>query len=368
MTTPLKVGVIGCGKISDQYFKGCRAYRVLEVVACADLDLARAQAKAAEYGVPRALSVDDLLAAHDIDIVVNLTIPQAHAEINERALRARKHVYVEKPFALNAADGKRQLALARSQRRLLGSAPDTFLGGGLQTARKLLDDGVIGRPVAAMAFMVCRGHESWHPSPQFYYQPGGGPLWDMGPYYLTALVNLLGPIARVSGFAGKSFAERTITSQPLAGTRIPVEVATHYTGALEFANGVAATMVMSFDVWPGPSLPRIVVYGEDGTLDVPDPNTFNGEVRLYRPRAKEPETMSATHSLDRGRGTGVADLAYAALRKGRPHRASGALAYHVVEAMEALDRAAAGKRVTLRSTCERPAPLPLGLANNELDA
>jgi predicted dehydrogenase len=367
MKSPLKVGVIGCGKISDQYFKGCRAYRVLEVAACADLDLKRAQAKAAEYQVPRASSVDDLLAADDIDIVVNLTIPQAHAEINERALLARKHVYVEKPFALNAADGKRQLAIARKQRRLLGSAPDTFLGGGLQTARKLLDEGAIGKPVAAMAFMVCRGHESWHPSPQFYYQPGGGPLWDMGPYYLTALVNLLGPIARVSGFAGKGFEERIITSEPQAGTRIPVDVATHYSGTLEFANNVAATMVMSFDVWPGPTLPRIVLYGTEGTLDIPDPNTFNGDVRLYRPRAKDPELMPATHSLERGRGTGVADLAYAALRKGRPHRASGALAYHVVEAMECLDRAAAGRRVALKSTCDRPAPLPTGLGNDELD-
>jgi predicted dehydrogenase len=368
MKAPLRVGIVGCGKISDQYFKGCRAYRVLDVTACADLDLPRARTKAAEHGVPRACSVDELLGAEDIDIVVNLTIPLAHAEVNERALLAGKHVYVEKPFALSAADGKRQLALARKQRRLLGSAPDTFLGGGLQTARKLLDDGVIGTPVAAMAFMVCRGHESWHPSPQFYYQPGGGPLWDMGPYYLTALVNLLGPIARVSGFAGRSFPERTITSQPLAGTRIPVDVSTHYSSTLEFANGVAATVVMSFDVWPGPELPRIVLYGTEGTLDIPDPNTFAGEVRLFRPRVKEPAIMPATHSLERGRGTGVADLACAALRKGRPFRASGALAYHVVEAMECLDRAAAGRRVTLKSTCDRPAPLPVGLGSGELDA
>lgn len=367
MSSPLKVGVIGCGKISDQYFNGCRAYKILEVVACADLDLARARAKAVEHGIPKTGTVEDLLADEEIDILINLTIPEAHAEVNERALLAGKHVYVEKPFALSSADGKRQLAVARKQRRLLASAPDTFLGGGLQTARKLVDDGVIGRPVAAMAFMVCRGHESWHPSPQFYYQPGGGPLWDMGPYYLTALVNLLGPIAGVSGFAGKSFPERTITSEPLAGTTIPVDVSTHYSSTLEFAHGATATMVMSFDVWPGPALPRIVLYGTEGTLDIPDPNTFNGDVLLYRPRNQQPELMPTTHSLDRGRGTGVADLAYATRRRGRPLRASGALACHVVEAMEALDRAATGRAVRLRSTCDRPAPLPLGLGNDVLD-
>lgn len=368
MARKIKVGIIGCGKICDQYFKGCRAYDVLEIVACADLDLARARARAAEYAVPRACTVVELLAAPDIDLVLNLTVPQAHAEVNEAALAAGKHVYAEKPFALNSQDGMRVMALARERGLLVGCAPDTFLGGGLQTARKALDDGLVGRPVAAFAFMLSHGPESWHPAPEFYYKRGGGPMFDMGPYYITALVNFFGPVARVSGSAQTSFPERQITSQPLAGTKIRVDVPTHYAGTMDFASGAVATIAMSFDVWAGPQMPRIVVYGSEGTLEIPDPNMFDGSVRLFRPGVKEAELIAPAHSLLRGRGTGVADMAYSILRRERPHRASGEVANHVVEVMEAFERSSTGERhERLRSTCARPPALPAGLAESALD-
>ena len=368
MPRKIKVGVIGTGNICDQYFKGCRNYEVLEVVSCAGRDLGRARAKAAEYSLSRADTVASLLASPEIDLVVNLTVPQAHVEVNEAALRAGKHVYAEKPFALDSRSGASVLALAKERGLLVGCAPDTFLGGGIQTARKLLDDGVIGRPVAASAFVLCHGHEHWHPAPAFYYQRGGGPMFDLGPYYLTALVNLLGPVARVTGSAQSSFAERTIGSQPLAGTKIKVEVPTHYAGTMDFANGTVGTIVMSFDVWPGPPMPRIVIYGSEGTLEVPDPNTFGGVVKLYRRGNKEPENVAHTHSIARGRGTGVADLAYSILRPGRAHRASGELANHVVEVMEAFDLASTtGRHRAIASACPRPAALPTGLGDGVLD-
>ncbi len=369
MPRKIKVGLVGCGNIANQYVLGCRRYDVLEVVACASLNGASARAKAAEHGIPRACSVDELLAMPDVDIVVNLTIPAAHAAINEAALRAGKHVYAEKPFALNSHDGVRALALAQEKGLLVGCAPDTFLGGGLQTARKLLDDGAIGRPVAAFAFMLCHGHEHWHPSPEFYYAPGGGPMFDMGPYYFTALISLLGPVSAVTGLARTSIPERTISSKPLAGKKIHVTVPTHYASTAEFANGTVASLVLSFDVWPGPALPRIVVYGTAGTMEIPDPNRFDGDVRLFRPGTKEPEVVPHTHLTDRGRGTGIADMAYAILRPGRPHRATGELAQHLVEVMEAFDRASVeGRHVRIGSTCTRPSALPIGLPANALDA
>ncbi len=330
MPRKIKIGFVGCGNILNQYVLGCRRYDVLEIVACASLHGTSAHTKAAEHGIPRSCTVDELLAMPDIDLVINLTVPAAHVAVNEAALRAGKHIYAEKPFALDSRGGARVLALAQERGLLVGCAPDTFLGGGLQTARKLLDDGAVGRPVAAFAFMLCHGHEHWHPSPEFYYAQGGGPMFDMGPYYFTALIGLLGPVARVTGMAKTSITERTITSQPLAGKKINVTVPTHYASTAEFANGTVASLVLSFDVWPGPVLPRIVIYGTEGTLELPDPNRFDGEVRLYRPGVKEPQVIAHTHSIARGRGTGVADMAYSILRRERPHRASGELANHLV--------------------------------------
>lgn len=367
MDKKLKIGVIGCGKISDAYFKGCRRYGILDIAACADLDPKRALAKAAEHRIPKACVVDELLADPTIEIVVNLTVPQAHAEVNERALRAGKHVYVEKPFALDFNEGRRVLALAASRGLRVASAPDTFLGGGIQTCRKLIDDGAIGRPVSALAFCMGHGHESWHPAPEFYYQQGGGPMFDMGPYYLTALVNFFGPVARVGGSSKITFPERTITNPDRHGEKIAVSTPTHLTGVLDFANGAPVTIVMSFDVWSYP-LPPIVVFGTESTLEAPDPNVFNGAVRLRSRDGKTYEPVPLTHSGDRLRGTGVADLAYA-IRSGRPHRASGELANHVVEVMAAFEKSSLTQQhVRITSTCERPAMLPLGLAPDVLDA
>lgn len=365
MSEKVKVGIIGCGNISDRYFQWCATFDILDVVACADLVPERARAKAETYNV-RAYTVDELLADPDIQIVINLTIPQAHTEVDLAAINAGKHVHSEKPLALTRADGQKILNAAREKGVLVGCAPDTFLGGGQQTCRKLIDDGWIGRPVAATAFMAGHGHESWHPNPEFYYKAGGGPMLDMGPYYLTALVHLLGPVRRVTGVSKKTFPQRTITSKPHYGEIIDVDVTTHLAGVVDFASGAVGTLIMSFDVWSH-NLPRIEIYGSDGTLSVPDPNHFSGPVMLRRAGADDWTEIPLTHSDDVERGIGVADMAYAIL-SGRAHRASGELAYHVLDIMLAVDEAsAAGKHIALSSTVERPAPLPVGLMKGRLD-
>jgi predicted dehydrogenase len=364
---PTRVGIVGCGNISGIYCEAGKTFEAIEIVACADLILERALAKAAEYGIPKACSVEELLADPEIEIVVNLTTPQAHAEVGLAALEAGKSVYNEKPLAIALEDGRRLLETARQKGVLVGGAPDTFLGGGLQTCRKLIDDGWIGEPVAATAFMMCHGHESWHPDPAFYYQVGGGPMFDMGPYYLTALVHLIGPVRRVTGSARITFPERIITSQPHYGTRIEVNTPTHVAGIVDFANGAVGTLVTSFDVWAA-RLPWIEVYGTEGALAVPDPNGFGGPVLVRRAGAAEWSEVPLTHGYTRNsRGIGVADMAYA-LRSGRSHRANGRMAYHVLEIMHAIHQASReGRHVELASTCDRPEPLPLGLAEGALD-
>ena len=366
MPKPVKIGIVGCGNISGIYFQNCKRFPILEVVACADLIPERAQAKAAEHGV-RACSVEELLADPTIEIIVNLTIPKAHAAVALAALNAGKCVHGEKPLGLNREEGRRILETARAKGLLVGSAPDTFFGGGHQTCRKLIEDGWIGEPVAATAFMTCHGHESWHPDPEFYYKPGGGPMFDMGPYYLTALINMIGPARRVSGSTRVTFPERLITSQPKYGTRIQVEVPTHVAGVIDFANGAVATVITSFDIWAA-QLPRIEVYGTEGSLSVPDPNRFGGPVFVRRSTAKEWSEVPLTHGyVENSRGVGVADMAYA-LRSGRPHRANGEVAFHVVDIMQAFhDSSREGRHVELTSTCSKPAPLPLGLADWMLD-
>lgn len=365
MDKPLKVGIIGCGNISNAYFNGSRPYDVMQIVACADIDEARAKAKAAEHGV-RALSVKQLLNDPEIQIVVNLTIPKAHAEVNLQILQHGKHAYCEKPFAVTRADGEKVLALARKKKLRVGCAPDTFLGGGIQTCRKLIDDGAIGEPVACAAFMACHGHESWHPNVFFYYEKGGGPMLDMGPYYLTALVNLIGPIRRVAGSARITFKERVATSQALMGRKIKVSTPTHIAGVFDFANGAIGTIIQSFDVWSH-NLPIIEIYGREGSLSVPDPNGFGGPIRIRKAGSKEWTEVPHTHRTDVARGIGVADMAQGILTK-RPHRASGELAFHVLDAMLAFDDSSkAGKHVMLKSKCQRPAALPTGLALGQLD-
>jgi len=356
--TPVRVGLVGCGVISGIYLKNARRFPILDVVACADLVPERAAAQSAEFGVPRACSVDDLLADPEIEIVLNLTIPVAHAEIALAAVEAGKSVYNEKPLAIELEDGRRLLDRARAKGVRIGCAPDTFLGAGLRTCRKVIDEGAIGEPVAATASMLCHGHENWHPDPAFYYQPGGGPLFDMGPYYLTALVSLLGSVRRVTGSARASFAQRTISSKPRAGETIDVRVPTHTAAVLDFSNGPIATFVASFDVWAGEN--RIEIYGSEGTLALPDPNTFGGPVLLRRAGASDWEDAPLTHDYaDNSRGLGVADMAEA-IRDGRPHRASGELAFHVLETMHAVhDASNQGRHVEVASRIDRPAPLPI---------
>jgi predicted dehydrogenase len=359
MTSPVaNVGLIGCGNISDIYLEVAQRLGVIAIIACADLDRGRAEQRAAEFGVPRVYTPDELLADSEIEVVINLTPPAAHFSIAQAALASGKHVYNEKPLAIRREDGKTLVEMAQARGLRLGGAPDTFLGAGLQTCRDLIDGGAIGTPVAATAFMTSHGTEAWHPDPEFFYKVGGGPMFDMGPYYLTALVSLLGPIQRVTGATRISFPERRITSQPKHGQIITVEVPTHVTGLLEFAAGPIATIVTSFDVW-GANLPRIEIYGSEGTLSVPDPNTFGGPIRLLRGGTKEWVDMPLTHPYaENSRGLGVADLALA-VREGRPHRANGDLTFHVLDVMHAIhEAAAAGARMTLASTCERPAPFP----------
>ncbi|MDH7487356.1 MAG: Gfo/Idh/MocA family oxidoreductase [Anaerolineae bacterium] len=367
MTNKVAVGIIGTGNIFGAYVKGCRAFHILEIAACADIDRDKAQAKAAEFDIPKVCSVEELLAEAEVQIVVNLTVPKAHAEVSLAAIEAGKHVYSEKPLAITRQDGQKLLAAAREKGVRVGCAPDTFLGGGLQTCRKLVDDGWIGEPVAAAAFMVQHGPESWHPNPDFFYQVGGGPLFDVGPYYLTALVNLLGPVRRVAGSARISFAERIATSEMHRGRRIAVEVPTHVAGVLDFVAGPIGSIITSFDVWAA-NLPRIEIYGSEGSLGVPDPNIFGGRVLLRRAGATEWSEVPLTHSAAVGRGIGVADMAYGIVH-GRPHRASGEMAYHVLDIMQALgESSAAGRHMEIASRCSRPAPLPLGLPEGELDA
>lgn len=367
--TPVKIGIIGCGNISGIYFtNGTKKFhKIVEVAACADLDLARAQAKAEEFGIPKAVTPEQLLADPEIEIVVNLTIPNAHYSVCKAALEAGKHVYVEKPLSITRDEGKELVELAQAKGLRLGAAPDTFLGGGIQTCRKLIDDGWIGEPVAASAFMMGRGHESWHPAPEFYYKAGGGPMFDMGPYYLTALTVLMGPIRRITGSARATFPERTITSQPLHGTKITVDVPTHIAGVMDFSNGAVGTIITSFDVYGFP-FPNIVIFGTEGTLHVPDPNGFGGPVRFKGRRGGDYTEIPLTHGYaDNSRCIGVADIA-SAVQTGRRHRASGELGFHVLEAMHAFhDASDAGAHYNMKSTVERPAAFPLGLADGELD-
>jgi predicted dehydrogenase len=356
--SPVNVGVIGCGNISGIYLEAGKKFDILNIAACADLDMARAEAQAAKYGVPHVCTVAELLADPSIELIVNLTVPQAHAAVALAALEAGKNVYNEKPLAIERAEARQLLDLAKTRGLRVGGAPDTFLGGGLQTCRQLIDEGAIGAPVGATAFMMSRGPERWHPNPDFFYQRGAGPMFDMGPYYLTALATLLGPVQRVTGSARISFPQRPIFSQPHYGEVIEVTTPTFISGVLDFASGPVGTIITTFDVWHA-ELPRIEIYGADGTLGLPDPNTFGGPVRLRRAGEQNWQDIPLTHGyIENSRGLGLADLAYG-LRTGRPHRASGELAYHVLDIMHAFhDASREGRHIALESTLERPAALP----------
>jgi predicted dehydrogenase len=356
----LGVGVVGCGNISGIYLENIAKFERIRLAALADLDQDRARSAGSPYGNARILGTDELLADPEVDIVLNLTTPDAHADVALAAVRAGKHVYNEKPLTVSLDDGRQLLGEASRKGVRVGCAPDTPLGAGIATCRRLIDDGAVGEIVGGTAFFTCPGHEAWHPDPDFYYKAGAGPLFDMGPYYITALAALLGPVRRVAGLVRRSFATRTIESEPRRGATIAVEVPTHEAALLEFAGGPVVALLMSFDVRAA-RLPVMEIYGSRGTLAVPDPNMYGGPVELCDMETGEwREQPLAGEFAENSRGLGVAEMA-AAIEEGRPHAASGELALHALEVMHAVRTASAGSRhVKMKTAAPRPEPLPAG--------
>jgi predicted dehydrogenase len=351
------VGVIGAGVISGEYLDNLTAFPDLEVLFVADIDLARAKAQAEKYGVAGSGTVEELLQHPQIEIVVNLTIPAAHVEVALRALAAGKNVWTEKPFALDRESGQKLLSEAAKLGLRVATAPDTFLGAGLQTALRLIRDGAIGTPLTALALMQSPGPDSWHPSPEFLFQEGGGPLFDIGPYYLTTLVQTFGPVRRVTGAASTSRPVRVIGSGPRAGAEFDVTVPSHHSALIEFESGASAQAIFSFEshrMRAG----VVEVSGTTGTIAFPDPNTFDGESVVFD-ATDDGRTVPAVGSKS-SRGTGVAEMAQA-IRAGRPERASGALAYHVLDIMVSITESASrGETVTVESSFEKAAAVPDG--------
>jgi predicted dehydrogenase len=369
----MKVGVVGCGQISAIYLQNCtqtfgQSKPVLEVLACADLVPELARRRADEFHIPQACSVEELLAHPEIEIVLNLTSPQAHAELNRAALRAGKHVYTEKPFALNQKDAEEVLALARGTGLRVGCAPDTFLGGGLQTCRQLIDDGAIGTPYAASGLILMGNvYDGLHPRFEDYLKLGWDPLFDMAPYYLTAFVFLLGPVRRVSGSTGQVHREITITNpqSPRYGETVPVPAPMHAAATLDFASGAIATLQAAKESFG--YTPRLEIYGTDGILHAPDPNTFGGPIRVQHRDGSITDVPLSHGFRENSRGIGIADMALA-IRTGRPHRASGDLARHVLEiTLGIFESSRTERHVPITIECERPAALPTGLLDNQLD-
>ncbi len=361
---PTGIGIIGSGNISDAYLKGATTFPVLKIIACADVNAEAAVAKAGNWGI-EALSVDAILADPRIAIVLNLTTPRHHVAVGLQALAAGKHVYSEKPLAVELAEANRLVAAAHGAGLRVGCAPDTFLGGAHQTARAALDRGVIGEVIAGSCFMMVPGHELWHPNPEFYYQAGGGPMLDMGPYYLTCLVNMLGPVKAVMGSAQASYQTRTIGSGVRAGVEFGVTVPTHISGLIQFESGAAVTITTSFDVWKHQQN-HIELYGRKGSMVVSDPNQFEGQI-LVSDHGADWVSVAQTHKYGDGnyRILGLADMAQAIHDK-RPHRASLELSLHVLEVMEGLVTSAhEGRRILMHHTCSRPealsADLPYGI-------
>ena len=353
---PLRVGIVGVGNISGQYLASLQRLPALRLTAVADLDAARAADTARDHAV-RSLTVEQLIDDDDVDAVLNLTVPAAHAAISLRAIAAGKAVYSEKPLAANRTDGAAVVDAARAAGIKVGCAPDTVLGTGTQTARKAIDDGLIGTPIAATATMITPGHERWHPQPDFYYLDGGGPLFDMGPYYLSSLITMLGPVASVIGAGSRHRDARTIASGPRTGEAVPVEVDTHVTGVLVHESGALSTLLMSFD-GVATQAAHIEVHGTEASLVSPDPNRFDGDV-LIHPLGGEWHTIPVSAGVrDGSRGVGLADLA--ATADGAEPRAGGRLGYHVLDVMlSLLESAADARAVAVASTCPRPAPVAL---------
>ena len=374
----VNVGILGCGVISNTYIRDIkRFYPSLHLAACADVNVELAKSHAEKYQIPSGCSVEEMLAMEEVELVVNLTPPQFHMELNKKILQAGKHVFCEKPFAPTAAQARQIMDLADEKRLLVGSAPDTFLGSSLQTCRKILDDGWIGKPLYVTANMMSNGVETWHPAPANFYRQGAGPLYDMGPYYFTALAALLGPVKRVSAFSGTGFPVRKVYTGPLKGQEVLVETPTHYSGTAELVSGVIVSMNISFDIWHS-NLPMFEIYGTDGTLEVPDPNMSGGRPRVYRKEStldvlyddsretKEKQDTSVElpelypHIGDYTRGIGVLDLACAIDEKRKP-RVNAEMACHVIEAITGMMESAQDKKVyEMKTTCEKPEPIKTG--------
>jgi predicted dehydrogenase len=350
----LNVGIIGCGNISSIYIENLKKFDYVNLISLSDLQVEKARQQADKYQIPYVFTPEELLKQEDIDIVLNLTTPESHFSVSKQIIESKKHVYVEKPITIEREDARKLIDFAIKNNVRIGCAPDTFLGGAIQTARELIENGAIGTPVAAHAFMLCHGHESWHPDPHFYYKHGGGPLFDMGPYYLTALIHLIGPVRKVAAMANITFPERTITSNPKFGEKIQVETPTHINGVLEFGNGAIGSLVTSFDIWYT-KLPCIEIYGTEGTMLVPDPNGYNGAIQIRKKHEsewrKQPITFGYTEN---SRGIGVSDMAHAILQ-GDKHKANEEVGFHVLDIMHSiLESAKKGSQIELQSTCEKP--------------
>ena len=365
----VKIGFVGCGAISGIYLENItNRFKEIEIAGVCDLIPERAENAAKQYNVPKIYKdMYELFDDPDVDIVLNITRPYEHYGVTMAALNAGKHVYSEKPLAASLAEGNEIMALAKEKGLMLGGAPDTFLGAGIQTCRKLIDDGVIGDIVGCAGFMICHGHETWHPDPAFYYQYGGGPMFDMGPYYLTAMLNLCGGVESVSAMTRTSFPERLITSKPHYGEVVKVEVPTLYAGNLRFTSGAIGTLYTTFDVYyPGQA--RLEVYGTKGTLYVPDPNCFSGPIRLFTPGEGMKDVEAAFDYPDNSRGLGLADMAKA-LACGRPFRANSTQTYHVLEIMDGFAQSGKERReIRLKSVYERQPPMDPSMEHGVLDA
>ncbi len=356
MTT---IGIVGIGDISGIYLKNItETFKELEIKAVCDLKKDRALRAQEKYNIPVVYdTMYELFEDKNIEIVLNLTRPAEHFDVSKGALLAGKHVYSEKPLGASLEEGKELVALAAEKGLMLGGAPDTFLGAGIQTCRKLIDEGLIGDIVGASGAMICRGHETWHPDPEFYYTYGGGPMLDMGPYYVTALVNLIGRVKAVTGVTKISFPKRTITSQPLAGTVIDVTAPTYITGIMHFENGAIANLTTTFDVYKSNSH-NIEIYGSKGTLFVPDPNCFGGPITYFNGETKEIEEIPLAFDYEENsRALGLADMAKA-IKTGRAPRASYKQTLHVLEVMEAFDKSSKeGRTVEIASPYCREMPM-----------
>ncbi len=369
MSRKMRIGFVGCGCISGIYLKNLTSlFREVEIIGVCDLIRERAENAVKEYNIPKLYEdMYELFRDPDVDIVLNITQPNEHYEVTKQALLHGKHVYSEKPLSPDLNKARELVALAKEKHLRLGGAPDTFLGSGIQTARRLIDSGFIGTPIGATARMVSRGPESWHPDPEFLFQDGAGPLFDMGPYYITALMNLLGPVESVCGMAARSYPTRPITSEKKYGKIMEVEVPTFVSGNLRFESGAIASLLTTFDV-SHTQHSTLEIYGSEGSIWVPDPNMFDGEVLLLRGRESEPVSMPRIFDYkENSRGLGLADMAKA-IAAGRDHRANCDGQLHVVEIMNALYTSSnTGSFVSIESKYERKAPMKSAILTGILD-